>query len=186
MALVIDATVNAFDLAMISRGDLIRLKRAGDTTWRNGFVTKTNPQTVEILYCNTQNNATSFLQISAADVAVGAWEIYWTTDFHTIHYENNAPGADSGSRYLILPVETFSYIAGDPAVFTLANEPKANEELIIQHVFVNEANVFSIVDIDRFTVENNVVTLLDTFGDATVTIHYIIKPINVPGGGASV
>ena len=88
--LIIDANVKVFDLSVIQRGDCVRIKRAGDTVYRNGFVTKTDDKKIEILYCNIQNNATSYLQILAADVAIGVWEIWWTTDFQTINYENNA------------------------------------------------------------------------------------------------
>ena len=92
MALVLDKNTKAFDLAIIGRGDCMRIKRTDDTVWRNGFVTRTNPQAIEIIFSNVQNNATSFMQITASDVALGVWEVFWTTDFQTIHYENNAPG----------------------------------------------------------------------------------------------
>lgn len=91
MALIRNATHEEFDLSLIRRGDCIRVKRAGDTAAKNGFVTEATAGKLRILYCNTQNNATSYLDILAADVAVGVWEIYWTQDFQTINYENNAP-----------------------------------------------------------------------------------------------
>ena len=90
MALIIDTTVKEFDLTAIHRGDCIRIRRAGDTTFKNGFVTKASEREIQILYCNTQNNATSYLNVLAADVAIGVWEIYWTEDFQNINYENNA------------------------------------------------------------------------------------------------
>ena len=40
MALIVDATHKAFDTAQIQRGDCIRIRRTGDTTARNGFVTE--------------------------------------------------------------------------------------------------------------------------------------------------
>lgn len=91
MALIKNATHEEFDLTQIQRGDCIRIKRAGDTTAKNGFVTDVSPNKLRILYCNTQNNATSYLDLTAADVAIGVWEIYWTRDFQTIEYENNSP-----------------------------------------------------------------------------------------------
>lgn len=91
MALIRSATHTEFDLAQIRRGDCIRVKRAGDATARNGFVTEVTANKLRLLYCNTQNNATSYLDIPAADVSVGVWEIYWTRDFQTVNYENNAP-----------------------------------------------------------------------------------------------
>lgn len=91
MALVMNAAYQVFDLTQIGRGDCIRVKRAGDTTAKNGFVTEATANKLRLLYCNTQNNASSYLEITAADVAVGAWEIYWTRDFQTVNYENNAP-----------------------------------------------------------------------------------------------
>ena len=87
MSLITDKNTKAFDLALIHRGDCIRVKRAGDMLHRNGFVTKLSDQTIEILYCNVQNAATSYLQISAVDVAAGIWEIWWTSDFKTINVE---------------------------------------------------------------------------------------------------
>lgn len=92
MALITNTTQAVFDLSQIHRADCIRVRRAGDTTFRNGFVTEVTPDKLRLLYCNTQNNATSYLDILAADAAVGVWEIYWTTDFQTVNYENNAPG----------------------------------------------------------------------------------------------
>lgn len=91
MALIKNATHEEFDLSQIRRGDCIRVRRAGDTTAKNGFVTDVTANKLRLLYCNTQNNATSYLDISAADAAIGAWEIYWTSDFQTVNYENNAP-----------------------------------------------------------------------------------------------
>jgi hypothetical protein len=95
MALIVDTTVKTFDLTVIHRGDCVRIRRNGDTTYKNGFVTKTDEKQIEILYCNTQNNATSFLSILAADVAIGVWEIWYTTDFQTVNYENNGGGSDA-------------------------------------------------------------------------------------------
>lgn len=91
MALIKNATHEEFDLSQIRRGDCIRVRRAGDTTAKNGFVTDVTANKLRLLYCNTQNKATSCLDISAADAAIGAWEIYWTSDFQTVNYENNAP-----------------------------------------------------------------------------------------------
>jgi len=88
MALLEEKAVKIFDLSAIERGDCIRLKRAGDMVFKNGFVTQTTETQIQVLYCNTQNNATSYLSILAADVAVGVWEIYWTSDFQTINCEN--------------------------------------------------------------------------------------------------
>ena len=94
MALVRNATHAEFDLAQIRRGDCIRVKRAGDSTAKNGFVTEITANKLRLLYSNTQNNASSYLEITAADVSVGLWEIYWTQDFQTVNYENNAPQAE--------------------------------------------------------------------------------------------
>ena len=91
MALIMNATHAEFDLAQIRRGDCIRVKRTGDTTAKNGFVTEAATNKLRLLYCNTQNTAASDLEITAAYVAVGVWEIYWTQDFQTVNYENNAP-----------------------------------------------------------------------------------------------
>jgi len=87
MALIKDETKKVFDLGQIARGDCIRLIRAGDSAARNGFVTEATPDKLTVLYCNAQNNATSYLDITAADVAIGAWEIWWTDDFSHIGHE---------------------------------------------------------------------------------------------------
>ncbi len=91
MALIIDETHKAFDLSQIKRGDCIRIRRMGDTTAKNGFVTEVTPDSLRLLYCNTQNNATSYLNVTASDVALGVWEVYWTSDFLDVKYECNAP-----------------------------------------------------------------------------------------------
>lgn len=95
MALVIDTAVKAFDLDAIHRGDCIRIRRAGDTTFKNGIVTKVTDKEVQILYANTQNTATSYVTITAADVAIGVWEVWWTTDFQTVNYEYNGGGENA-------------------------------------------------------------------------------------------
>ena len=92
MALITNNTQAVFDLSQIHRGDCIRVRRTGDTAFRNGFVTEVTDDKLRMLYCNTQNNATSYLDVRAVDVAVGVWEIFWTADFQTVNYENNAPG----------------------------------------------------------------------------------------------
>lgn len=92
MALITSTAQAVFDLTQIHRGDCIRVRRTGDAAFRNGFVTDVTAEKLRLLYCNTQNNATSYLDILAADTAVGVWEIYWTADFQTVNYENNAPG----------------------------------------------------------------------------------------------
>ncbi len=97
MALIKSATHEEFDLSQVRRGDCIRIKRAGDTIARNGFVTEATAGRLRILYCNAQNNASSYLEITAADVAIGVWEIYWTQDFQTVNYECNAPQTGDGT-----------------------------------------------------------------------------------------
>ena len=87
MALIKSETQTVYDLSQIQRGNCIRIRRAGDTTARNGFVTEAAADRLVVLYCNVQNNATSYLEVLAADVAVGAWEIYWTTDFQDVKHE---------------------------------------------------------------------------------------------------
>lgn len=95
MALVIDTTVKSFDLNEIHRGDCIRIRRTGDTTFKNGFVTKVGEKEIQILYSNTQNSSNSYLTVTAADVAIGVWEIWWTTDFDTVNYEYNGGGENA-------------------------------------------------------------------------------------------
>lgn len=95
MALIRNETQEVFDLSQIGRADCIRVRRAGDKEFRNGFVTEADSGKLRLLYCNTQNNATSYLDITAADVAIGVWEIYWTKDFQTVNYEYNAAKAGS-------------------------------------------------------------------------------------------
>lgn len=95
MALVIDTAVKEFDLQAIHRGDCIRIRRAGDTTFKNGIVTKVTGKEVQILYANTQNTATSYATVTAADVAIGVWEVWWTTDFQTVNYEFNGGGENA-------------------------------------------------------------------------------------------
>ena len=91
MALIADKAVKTFDLTEISRGVCVRIRRAGDTTFRNGFVTKADEHRIEIIYCNNQNTATSYMHVMAVDVAIGVWEIFWTSDFQFVGHENNAP-----------------------------------------------------------------------------------------------
>ena len=85
--------IAVFDRSIVNRGDAIRFRRAGDMAFRNGIITKVGDTQVEILHSNIQNTAHSFAQINAVDVAIGVWEIFWTTDFKTINYQ---AGAGSG------------------------------------------------------------------------------------------
>lgn len=87
MGLIKHATQSVFDLSLVQRGDCIRFRRAGDTVARNGFVTEAKSNKLTILYCNVQNNACSYIDIKAADVALGIWDIFWTQDFQTIYHE---------------------------------------------------------------------------------------------------
>lgn len=87
--LIKNETKTVFDLSLIQRGDCIRIRRAGDTTARNGFVTEAKENKLTVLYCNVQNNACSYLEIPAADVALGAWDVYWTQDFQTVYHEGD-------------------------------------------------------------------------------------------------
>ncbi len=96
MALIADKDVKIFDSTVITRGDCIRFKRSNDAAFRNGIVTRVTERTVEILYSNIQNNQTSYLQILAADVTKGVWELHWSTDFITIQHEDSS-GGDSGA-----------------------------------------------------------------------------------------
>ena len=93
-SLIADRNIQIFDKNAIGRGDLIRVRRAGDNTFRNGFVTRVTETMMEILFANVQNNATSFLQIMAVDVAIGVWEIRWSRDLVTINVEPGAGGSD--------------------------------------------------------------------------------------------
>jgi hypothetical protein len=93
MALITNVSTPTFDLTAIRQGDAIRVRRAGDTTPRNGIVTRLTANAMTVLYANVQNNQTSFVELAAVDVAVGVWEVWWTTDFVTINYN---PGAGSG------------------------------------------------------------------------------------------
>lgn len=87
MALIKTETQTLIDTSQVTRGDCIRVRRTGDTTYRNGFVTEVDAEKIRLLYCNIQNNATSYMDLTAADIALGAWEVFRTTDFITIdHY----------------------------------------------------------------------------------------------------
>lgn len=87
MALIKTESKTVFDLSLIQRGDCVRFQRAGDTTARNGFVTEAKEDKLTVLYANVQNNACSYITIAAADVELGAWDIYWTQDFKTVYHE---------------------------------------------------------------------------------------------------
>ncbi|MCL2215398.1 MAG: DUF5026 domain-containing protein [Defluviitaleaceae bacterium] len=93
MALVVNQAVPMFDKNIIARGDLIRIRRANETVLRNGIVTRVEPSQVQILFSNVQNTATSFFTIEAGDVAIGVWEIWWSSDLVTINYNPAANGA---------------------------------------------------------------------------------------------
>ena len=93
MALITNVSVPQIEQTVISRGDVIRVRRATETTGRNGIVTRVTDTLIEILTSNIQNNATSFMQISAGDIAIGVWEIWWTNDLLTVNYN---PAATAG------------------------------------------------------------------------------------------
>jgi len=95
--LVTNVSVPRIDLSVINRGDAIRFRRATDTTARNGIVTRLTDTHIEVLFSNVQNSATSFVQLTAGDVAIGVWEIWWTSDFQTVNYNPPASiGGDAG------------------------------------------------------------------------------------------
>ncbi len=86
MNLIKNSTLWCFDLTAIHRGNSVRVRHSGDTIFKNGFVTKTSDKEIQILYCNTQNNAASYLTITASDVADNKWELFWTDDFQQIFH----------------------------------------------------------------------------------------------------
>ena len=81
-----DKIIPVFDLSQIKRGAVIRIRRTGDSLWRNGMIVMASEAKVQIHYCNVQNGSISILEVTAADVAQGTWEFYWTTDFQTVQY----------------------------------------------------------------------------------------------------
>ena len=87
MGLIINKSVPFFDLTAVSRGDLIRVRRATDTVARNGVVTRVDDREMHILWSNIQNNQTSNMVVTAADVSIGVWEIWWSSDMATINYQ---------------------------------------------------------------------------------------------------
>lgn len=98
MALIKTENKTLVDTSQIHRGDCIRVRRAADTTVRNGFVTEVDAEKIRLLYCNTQNYATSYLDITAADLQLGAYEVWWTTDFETVNHHPEETSADSGGE----------------------------------------------------------------------------------------
>jgi hypothetical protein len=94
MALIINVNVPKFDSDIIKQSDAIRVRRATEQTMRNGIVTRVTDTVLEIVVGNIQNSSTSFMQLHAGDVAIGVWEIWWTTDFKDIMY--NAPASIGG------------------------------------------------------------------------------------------
>jgi len=86
MSLITNSNVPVFDLETIKRGDSIRIRRATGSEFRNGIVTRLDKNQMQILYANVQNNGTSFMTVDAADVAIGVWEIWWSSDFVTVNY----------------------------------------------------------------------------------------------------
>ena len=89
MALITDKNVKTFDTDAIHKGDCIRFKRAGSSCWKNGFVTRVTEQLIDVLHYNAQSGQTNSQMLLAVDVAIGVYEVYWTTDFKTVNYENN-------------------------------------------------------------------------------------------------
>ena len=87
--LIKDEVQKVFDLSLIGRGDCIHIKRKGDTTARNGFVTEARKDRLTVLYCNVRNNACSYINITAEDVEMKAWDVYWTRDFQTVYHEGD-------------------------------------------------------------------------------------------------
>jgi len=94
MGIIISQSVPFFDLSAVSRGDVIRIRRATDSITRNGVVTRVDDREMHILWVNMQNNQTSNLIVSAADVSVGLWEIWWSSDLVTINYQAGAGSSD--------------------------------------------------------------------------------------------
>ena len=86
MSLITNKNAPVFDLTAINRGDNIRIRRATDANARNGIVTRLDENRMQILWANVQNNATSFMDVDATDVAIGVWEIWWSSDMQTINY----------------------------------------------------------------------------------------------------
>ena len=116
MALIKTEMQAVFDPTQIHRGDCVRIRRAGDTDARNGFVTEAAPGRITVLYCNIQNNSNSYIQITAADAALGAWEIMWTSDFESIgRYPEDSQEDSAGGNTGGDTGDNAGDIAGDSA-----------------------------------------------------------------------
>ena len=89
MGLVKNETRAVFDLEKIRRGDCIRFRKNGCQEGRNGFVVEAREDRLTVLYCNIQNSACSYMDILAEDVALKAWDVYWTRDFKTVIHEGD-------------------------------------------------------------------------------------------------
>lgn len=84
MSLIISNTESIFNGESIHRGDLIRAKRTGWLTAKNGIVTAVTATKLTFLTMPNIGNVTNYFVITAEDAAVGNWEVRWTGDFVTI------------------------------------------------------------------------------------------------------
>jgi hypothetical protein len=85
--LIADKNIKIFDLEQIGRGDCVRLKHTGDTQYKTGFVVNAKETVIQVLCCNIQGNATSYLNVPVDEVAAEEWDIAWTRDFETVCHE---------------------------------------------------------------------------------------------------
>jgi len=87
MALIKNVSVPVFEKDAILRGDNIRVRRATESAGRNGTVSRVTDTMLEFVFVDVHNNANRFMQIEAKDVAVGLWEIWWSSDMQTVNYQ---------------------------------------------------------------------------------------------------
>lgn len=84
MDILITGETLIFNGEVVRQSGLIRGKYHTWKDFRNGLVSRVQPDALTILFQTGANSSTSYYRIKAAEVAAGLWELIYTNDFDVV------------------------------------------------------------------------------------------------------
>lgn len=98
MPILTTETITGIDKTAIRKGDMIRAKYVSWTRAINGIVAGVTVETITVLYIGIGGNVSNYFTITAAELADGDWELWWSPDFSSVSTENAASEAEDGEE----------------------------------------------------------------------------------------
>lgn len=84
--MIIIQNVPTFDGEIVKCGGLIRAKYRTWTDFRNGLVSRVQPDKLTVLFQTGANATVSYFVIRAAEAADDHWQIFYSSDMEEIYH----------------------------------------------------------------------------------------------------